>query len=804
MKEEKMDAVEGDAVDNDIAERDTAENDAVEELQVSRISETDIDKDDSLTEDALSEDESDLFIPTIDLTDIKVSKFDRNNKIHVLDGTKKILLTPEFYFCTLIMYLELIFHFSRFGFTFDNVFYKLFFALFFGFLCGAFVGLFPKIFSIIFSFLISIFLTVFFLVQIVFSGVFGTYLSLSGSIGVANQALDFTDVIFKELREEWYIILLIIAPLVCFLVFLRKLINFEKRKIYVHFISFGATVLIIFLIMIRMQLDRKKIYSAYEVYKNYTSVDMSVEKLGVMESFYLDAKLGIKEKMGINNDKVSFIAESDIDKYETTGANDIVSNGGRSDSDKSEGNSVTDDNSYGNNDSQNSDNGTDDEQKSGKNDSEDEAVIDTSPNVLDIDFDELMEAAPNENIRAMHEYISRVKPTNKNEYTGMFEGYNLIFFVAEGFSGLCIDEKRTPMLYKMKYEGFYFDNYYTPLWYGSTLGGEYADLTGLMPKNGGYLSMSKSGQNKNDMMFTLSRQLLKKGYKVTGYHNNYYDYYDRNISHPNLGYDWIGVGNGYEPEYGAGGNMLWPQSDERMIETTFDEYAGDQPFHTYYLTVSGHVMYNFGGNAMAKKHMDLVEDLDYSETTKAYIACQYELELALEKLVAELERKGIADKTLIVLTADHVPYDNKEVEDELAGHTLDNTFEWYENTLIIWSASMEKPVYVEKCCSSLDILPTVSNLMGLEYDSRMLVGQDILSDSEGLVMFNDRSFITDKISYNENTGEVKSLDGKPIDEDYVEAKVVQVRNKFSMAEKICDYDYYKYIDDYINKEGKSR
>ncbi|MBQ9232858.1 MAG: sulfatase-like hydrolase/transferase, partial [Lachnospiraceae bacterium] len=345
-----------------------------------------------------------------------------------------------------------------------------------------------------------------------------------------------------------------------------------------------------------------------------------------------------------------------------------------------------------------------------------------------------------------------------------------------------------------------FDNYYTPLWYGSTLGGEYADLTGLMPKNGGYLSMAKSGQNKNDMMFTLSRQLLNKGYKVTGYHNNYYDYYDRNISHPNLGYEWIGVGSGYEPEYGPGGNMLWPQSDERMIETTFDEYADDEPFHTYYLTVSGHVMYNFGGNAMAKKHMDLVEDLDYSETTKAYIACQYELELAMEKLVEELESKGIADNTLIVLTADHVPYDNKEVEDELAGYTLDNTFEWYENTLRIWSASMEKPVYVDKCCSSLDILPTVSNLMGLDYDSRMLVGQDIMSDSEGLVMFNDRSFITDSISYNGNTQEVKSLDGKPIDEDYVASKVVQVRNKFNMAEKICDYNYYKYIDDYLNKE----
>ena len=67
-------------------------------------------------------------------------------------------------------------------------------------------------------------------------------------------------------------------------------------------------------------------------------------------------------------------------------------------------------------------------------------------------------------------------------------------------------------------------------------------------------------------------------------------------------------------------------------------------------------------------------------------------------------------------------------------------------------------------------------------------------------MFNDRSFITDRISYNANTESVKSLDGKPVDEDYVAAKVIQVRNKFSMAENICNYDYYRYIDDYLEKK----
>ena len=736
----------------------------VEDTQNEKLEEKSEKKQEEQPEDEML---SDIPIIVINASDDKIQK----KKINL----RSLFSSLEFYFVMLFLYLEILFHLVRFGFKADYLSYKLLFAVFYGIIFGAVISMFPKLGAKIITFLFSIILVIYFMVQIVFSGVFGTYLSVSGSINVAGQALDFTDVIAKELKEEWWIILLLLLPVILLSVVLRKVLCFERHRLFMYFGLVGISVFVFLIIMIKMQLGRKEVYSAHEVYMEYTSVDMAVEKLGITESLWLDSKLGIKEKLGINHNDVSFLEEgysenTDYDLTEGEASRDDLK-------EASEKNEAT---------------------ASDANEEMVEEVIDTSPNILDIDFDELIESAPNENIRAMHEYVSQTKPTNKNEYTGMFEGYNLIFVVAEGFSGLIIDEQRTPMLYKMKYEGFCFDNYYTPLWYGSTLGGEYADLTGLMPKSGGYLSMAKSGTNKNDMMFTLSRQLLNKGYKVTGYHNNYYDYYDRNISHPNLGYDWIGVGNGYEPEYSESGVMLWPQSDERMIEMTFDEYAGDEPFHTYYLTVSGHVMYNFGGNAMAKKHQDLVENLDYSETTKAYIACQYELELAMEKLVSMLEEKGIADNTLIVLTADHVPYDNKEVEDELAGRTLDNTFEWYENTLIIWSASMEKPVYVSKCCSSLDILPTVSNLMGLDYDSRMLAGQDILSDSEGLVMFNDRSFITDRVSYNANTQEVKSLDGKPIDEDYVAAKVTQVRNKFSMAENICNYNYYKYIDDYLN------
>ena len=121
----------------------------------------------------------------------------------------------------------------------------------------------------------------------------------------------------------------------------------------------------------------------------------------------------------------------------------------------------------------------------------------------------------------------------------------------------------------------------------------------------------------------------------------------------------------------------------------------------------------------------------------------------------------------------------------------------YKNTLFIWSASMEEPVYVDKVCCQVDILPTVSNLLGLEYDSRMLSGSDILSDSEGQVIFHSRSWLTDKGYYNRYTQEFTPAAGVTMtaeeQESYVDSMKKQVTNKLSCTELIIENDFYDYV-----------
>lgn len=415
-------------------------------------------------------------------------------------------------------------------------------------------------------------------------------------------------------------------------------------------------------------------------------------------------------------------------------------------------------------------------------------LIDEEPNlhVMDIDFQALMERDQDDPaLSEMHSYFSKVKPTEENEWTGRFRGKNLIWIVAEGFSDQLLDPVRTPTLWKLSHEGIICDNFYTPLWGVSTSDGEYVTTTGLIPKSGVW---SYSESSDNAMPFAFGHQFQALGYRTMAFHDYLYTYYDRNLSHPNMGYEYYGIGNGLELE------EVFPPSDLEMMEKIVPWFINEDQFMVYCLTVSGHLNYNREENVMSDRHYDEVADLPYSEGVKCYLACQQELELAMESLVRQLEEAGKLEDTVIVLSADHYPYGLTDEEySELFGHPVDPVFEIYENSLILWSADLEEPVHVDKYCSSLDVMPTLGNLFGLEYDSRLMAGRDILSSAPGLVIFSNYSFLTDLGAYNSTTDLFEMWDGSKPDPDYVAERVAEVQNRVAYSASILDNDYYRVV-----------
>ncbi|MGD9677067.1 MAG: LTA synthase family protein [Vulcanibacillus sp.] len=563
--------------------------------------------------------------------------------------------------------------------------------------------------------------------QLIYYQIFKTFYSFY-SVGNASQIFEFRTFIWTVISQKYIWILLFFLPTLLILAFGKKVLSFNKttRKYKILLVSSIVVLYLIGLATIYSG-DRGQ-NSAYDLYFQNRNPVLSFDKLGMVTTMRVDLqRLIFKWSPTLVTPDIPTFIPSEVDEIDT----------------------------------------------------------DVEYNIMEIDFNELISMEDNETVKEMHNYFANVEPTSKNEYTGKYKGYNLIHIVAESFSPYAIREDITPTLYKMANEGYNFTNFYVPSWDVSTSDGEYVTLVGLLPKKGVW-SFTESA--KIELPFVMGNQLKELNYKTVAYHNHTYTYYNRNLSHPNLGYDFIGVGNGLKV------TDVWPASDLEMIEMTVPEYIENIPFHTYYLTVSGHMHYSFDGNNMARKNKIYVEDLPYSEQAQAYLGTQIELDKALEHLLEQLENAGIAERTLIALSADHYPYglDDETIE-EFIGHKAEENFELYESRFILYTKGMES-VTIDKPSSSLDIIPTLSNLLGLEYDSRFLMGRDIFSDSEPLVIFNNKSFITEKGKYNSLTKEFILDDGADITEEYIDKISSIVESKFYYSAKILDFDYYNKIE----------
>ena len=397
-------------------------------------------------------------------------------------------------------------------------------------------------------------------------------------------------------------------------------------------------------------------------------------------------------------------------------------------------------------------------------------------------------------IDSINSYVQALAPTKQNAYTGLFAGKNLIFITAEAFTEEVIDPVLTPTLYRLANKGIQFTDFYQPNSAGTT-GGEYQNIFGMLPTAGGMSFKNTANQNN---YFTMGNQLDRLGYYGKAYHNHDYFFYDRHLTHNNLGYSdgFMGFGNGMEKLV----TDQWPKSDLEMFQGTIPDLLDKQPFNAYYMTVSGHSNYTPASNCMTTKNWSYVKDLPYSTEVKGYLAANMELEHAMTYLVQTLEDAGIADDTVIVLASDHYPYGLSSGEGyylpELYGYNPQNMIERDHNRLIIWCGILEDmdPIVVDTPTFSLDILPTLSNLFGTEFDSRLMAGRDVFSDAPALVYNMLYDWKTEYGTYISSTNTFTPVSADlVIPEGYVEQVKAMVRNRIRFSSAVLEVNYMEFL-----------
>ena len=639
-------------------------------------------------------------------------------------------------FCLTGVYVELCLHLCVFGSMDRYAGYPVLFGLLGGALCTLVVSSLPKVLRQITGVFLVAAQVLLAEAQLVYHCIFGDFMPVS-QIGMGgNVIVNFNSQLLYGIRQNLLKILLLLLPLIavilCLILRRAQVLKLRLRRKQA-LASFAVLLALLLTVTGLMYVGRDNAFSVYHTFTNVnTSTDSSYKKIGMLATTAQELRYMLFSGSGSIMITPSSLNISDVPRTYSSNSYNVIES---------------------------------------------------------IDFTALADSTDSDILKATDEYLANAVPTRKNNYTGLLKDYNLITICAESFCPWFISEELTPTLYKLSHTGILFENYYGTF-QSVTTNGEYTMCMGLYPD----MSRTKTDSSfnvagTNYLPFCLGNALKGMGYQAWGYHDYIGDFYNRNITHANMGYTFKAADSGLDVK------IDWPSSDLEMMEASVDDYINSgEPFHAYYMTFSGHYQYNWD-NAMSAKNRDAVKDLPYSEPVKAYIACNLELEYALEYLMQRLEQAGVADKTCIVLTNDHYPYGLTEDEyNELAGQTLDTTFEKYRNSFICYVPGLSENIVVDEYCSTADILPTLLNLFGVDYDSRLLAGTDVLSSGLHAAVLSNKSFLTKTFRYDAGTETVIPADeNTTVSDELAEAYRLYVDSRFQLSGNILNSDYYAHV-----------
>lgn len=374
----------------------------------------------------------------------------------------------------------------------------------------------------------------------------------------------------------------------------------------------------------------------------------------------------------------------------------------------------------------------------------------------------------------------------ENAYTGKFKGKNLIFLQLEGMDTWMLTKKTTPNLYNLRKHSIDFSNHYSIYTGGgSTFNSEFAVNTGFTTPIS-YIENVYSF-SKNTFPYTMARLFKKQNYSVNAFHMNKGEFYSRDINYKSWGYD-----NYY------GLQDIQKYNDERYVldrelilnKTFYNKIFKQQGnFVNYIITYSPHTPFTTEkevGKILAEEKYGKGNIPKLSEEDCAKMAAS-ETDNMVGLLIQALKDNGLYDNTVIVAYADHYLYtlDDKSILDkykETSNNLINHT------PFFIWSSDLGQLTSISKVNMQMDILPTVLNLFGIDYNSNNYIGHDILSnDFKGYAFFSDYSWYDGKV-YVENQ---QITNGKKMSKNKLDSMNNLISNVIKKNDLTLKYDYFK-------------
>lgn len=403
-------------------------------------------------------------------------------------------------------------------------------------------------------------------------------------------------------------------------------------------------------------------------------------------------------------------------------------------------------------------------------------------------------------MNSLNEYFLNQKTHEDNEYTGLFAGKNIIVIMLESVNNIIEHEEYYPNFSKILKHSWYYKNHYSPRNSCATGDNEFSGMTSLYALN---TSCTTNTYPENKYFTSIFNRFRDAGYTTSSYHDYDSTFYKRDIYHINMGSEKYYDANDLSIYLDPTTTIEWP-SDEEFIEKSSEIFSKTSPFMAWLTTVTPHQPYD-GDSTQSDKYFDLFSDTNYPDTLKRYMSKLKVTDDALGKLLTILESKGILDDTVIVLYGDHYPYG---LADEEVGMAVDydvDDFNEIEHTpFVIYNSKLEPHVYYEKT-SYINLMPTIANLFGLDYDSRFYMGEDLFAGNfSNRVVFADSSWEDNVARYNASSGVVTYLSDKRYTTKELQSINKTIYEKKEMSKLAITNNYFEYLENKLKEKTKER
>lgn len=383
-------------------------------------------------------------------------------------------------------------------------------------------------------------------------------------------------------------------------------------------------------------------------------------------------------------------------------------------------------------------------------------------------------------------------PTHQNQYTGLFEGKNLIFLQLESIDKFLTTEEIMPNLASLRKHSINFTDHYSFVnGGGSTFNSEFMINTG-------YATPYTFNQNaytfsKNNFDYSLPNLFKSVGYTVNAFHMNSSEYYSRGVNYKNFGYDSY---NGLK-DLKTYTDKSYELDQELLLNEEFNskifnvENPIDSHFVSYIISYTAHTPFSKDKGTCSMLLSD--EDKNNPNFNPTEFECMKiqakETDDMIGLVINNLKEKGLYDNTVLVVYADHYAYTltdrtildaTKDTSNNLINHT----------DCFIWSSDIN-PVEITKTTSQLNILPTILNLFNLYVNSNYYIGEDALDNEYlGYVFFSDYSWWDGK-RYVDSSGTITK--GLPATQDYINNMSSKINNLIKKNDEVLKTNYFKIL-----------